>query len=145
MKFQEFVGAAEVHLRMAGWLMHGHNGVWRKYKKAGVSDVQPLPAALIKELETDGAFEPTVEAYLTNNGWRRSSSGVSGGWPMFSKNGKFRNLPIAMLQQLRDDRIDRAAVVPPTTPSEMKNLLDVRAVRNSPPPSGTADTAISRR
>lgn len=123
MNFREFVGAAEVHLRMTGWLMHGHNGVWRKYKQPGAGDAQPLPAALIRQLQEDGLFAPTVETYLVSNGWRRSSGGVIAGWAMFTKNGKFRNLPIALLEQLRDDRTDKAVVDPYMTPSGIRNVL----------------------
>lgn len=131
---------------MTGWLMAGHNGVWRKYKKAGAPESVPLPAALVEEMKTNGEFMPAVERYLVSSGWRRSGGGVSTGWPMFMKNNKFRNLPIALLHQLRDDRVDRAVVDPHTTPSEMKQLLDVAPLRRgSPPPSGGANTVLVRR
>jgi len=146
MNFQEFVGASEVHLRMTGWLMHGHNGVWRKYKKPGAVDVHPLPAAVVKQLEINGLFEPTVETYLTSNGWRRTTGGVIAGWPMFVKNNKFRSLPIAMLEQLRDDRLDKSIVDPHTTPSGMREIITTGLMhRDNPPPSSNANTAPARR
>lgn len=141
MNFREFVGAAEVHLRMTGWLMHGHNGVWRKYKKAGDSEAKPFPAALCAALDEDNAFHPDVEHYLSSNGWRRSSGGVIAGWPLFHKDGKHKKLIVALLEQLRDDRTDRAVTAPRTTPSEMKRLL---VPSSSPPPSVYADTARAR-
>ena len=131
MNFLEFVGAAEVHLRTTGWLMHGHNGVWRKYKRPGASETYPMPAAVVRQLQADGLFEPTVEIYLRANGWRRYTGGVIAGWPMFMKNGKFRTLPIALLEQLRDDRTDRRVVDPHTTPSGMKDLLTVESLRRA--------------
>lgn len=147
MNFQEFVGAAEVHLRMTGWLMRGHNGYWRTYKKPGASEAHPLPAAVIRQLEDDGLFAPTVEDYLVSCGWRRSTGGVVAGWSIYMKDGKYRNLPVALLQQLRDDRLDRAVVEPQTTPSGMRNLLMEGTLRSnsSPPPSGQANTAPARR
>lgn len=141
MKFREFVGAAEVHLRMTGWLMHGHNGVWRKYKKGGDSESKPFPAALRDELARDSVFHPSVELYLTDNGWRRST-GVIAGWPLFQRGGKYKNMLVALLEQLRDDRMDRAAVAPRTTPSELKQLLAPSSSR--PSTSGYADTARAR-
>ena len=126
--------------------MHGHNGYWRKYKKAGADEAYPLPAVLIRQLTEDSGLAPTVEAYLVNNGWRRSTSGVFAGWTMFVKNGKYKTLPIALLEQLRDDRLDRAVVEPQTTPSGMRNLLMEGSLRrSSPPPSGNANTAPARR
>ncbi len=135
MNFQEFVGAAEVHLRMTGWLMHGHNGVWRKYKKGGDVGAMPFPAAIVNELSRDSIFHPTVETYLTSNGWRRGTGGVIAGWPLFHKDGKYKSMLIALLEQLRDGRIDRSVYAPHNTPSDVRLLLNadaVRAVRDTP-------------
>lgn len=143
MNYREFVGAAEVHLRMAGWLMQAHNGVWRKYKKAGSSEVIPLPGAIAADLRMNSMFSPQVELYLTSNGWRRTSSGVSAGWPSYKKGDETKRLPEALLKQLMSDRFTNSVVEPHTTPSEMRQLLDVRTY--SPPPSSRADTTAVRR
>ena len=147
MNFRDFIGAAEVHLRMTGWLICGNNGVWRKYKKRdSTAEGLPLPGAICAEVRENNVFEPTIERYLVENGWRRTSSGVSSGWPTYRKGDKAKKLPEALLKQLMEDRMDRATVAPHTTPSEMKKLLDVTALRNSsPPPNGYANTAPARR
>lgn len=142
MNFRDFVGAAEVHLRIAGWLMSAHNGVWRKYKRPGGTEVLPLPGAITEDLRCNSMFSPTVEQYLTDNGWRRTSSGVSSGWPTFMKGDKTKKLPEALLKQMMDDRADMSVYSPSTTPSGMVQLLS----KSVPPPSAfIADPDRSRR
>lgn len=147
MNFREFTGAVEVHLRKCGWLFHGNNGVWRKYKKAGETNSIPLPAALVAELFVNGEFMPQVELYLQDNGWLRTSSGVSTGWPRFRKGGDSKTMDKALLEQLKLDRLNPDVYSPRTTPSELRSLLiDVDTLRkDSPPPSGYANTAPARR
>ncbi len=133
MNFREFVGAAEVHLRMAGWLMHGHNGVWRKYKKAGDAEAIPLPAAVLAEMRVDAVFAPTVERYLTARGWLRTSSGVSSGWPRFRQGGDSKTMDKALLDQMKYDRTNMGTYDPHTTPSGMRELLDVKVFHRASP------------
>ncbi len=138
MNFRDFVRAAEVHLQNTGWLMHGHNGTWQKYKRAGERETKPLPAAVLAELQTNSIFQPVIEDYLIDSGWRRSIGGVMLGGPIFMKDGKYKRIAIAMLEQMRDDRIDRRVYSPYSTPSEVRSLLSaetVRAVHDSPPSS----------
>lgn len=142
MNFREFVGAAEVHLRMAGWLMHAHNGVWRKYKRPGAAESQPLPAAIVAEMKYNNHFGPVVEEYLTSNGWRRTS-GVSSSWPTFRKGDKAKRLPDALLKQMMDDRADMLVYSPRATPSEMVQLLGPKP--RVPPPSDYVDDSIRGR
>lgn len=129
MNFREFVRAAEAHLRSTGWLMHGHNGTWMKYKRAGSTTALPMPAALLEELQTNSTFQPSVESYLIHSGWRRSSGGVTLGGPLFCKNGKHKRIAVAMLEQLRDDRLDRSVHSPQSTPTEVRALLNADSVR----------------
>ncbi len=143
MNFREFVGAAEVHLRMAGWLMHAHNGVWRKYKRPGEPEACPLPAAIATEMKYNNHFGPVVEQYLTSNGWRRTSSGVSASWPTFTKGDKAKRLPEALLKQMMDDRADMSVYAPRATPSQVVQLLSPK--RSVPPPSDYVDDSIGRR
>jgi len=126
--------------------MHGHNGVWRKYKKAGDTETKPMPAALVHELSQDNTFHPNVELYLTSNGWRRGTGGVIAGWPLFHRDGRYKNMLLALLTQLRDDRTDRATHSPRNTPSTVADLLSATRIRtDSASINGHADTARARR
>lgn len=131
MNFQEFLSMATDHLVEAGWVNVSHNGVWSVHSKEARYEKErfPLPAALSAELQENGAFGPVVEEYLLSNGWRRSSTGVSAGQPSFQLDGVVKPLGMAMLEQLKLQRLNNEDVAPRATPNSMRKLLDVTELR----------------
>lgn len=129
MNFQDFVYEAEKYLTRQGWKHCSHNGVWPVFLK-GIRC--SLPEALISELWASSVFDPTVESYLLDSGWIRSSQGVVVGQQIFSRGDTYKTLRMALIEQLKLHRLDRAAVAPPTTPAAMKKILDVTQFRRTP-------------
>lgn len=129
MNFRDFVQAAEGHLLRHGWARNSHNGVWPMFLKGARCT---FPEALTRELWQSSEFDPEVERYLIESGWRRASQGVVIGRQLFARGDTYKTLCMALIEQLKLHRLDRAAVVPPTTPEAMKKILDVTQFRLTP-------------
>lgn len=125
MNFHEFILSAEAHLLERGWYRQSHNGAWPTFCQRGRQAI-PLPAAIVEDLTSSCAFQPRVESYLLTHGWQRTKATVVLGLPYFVR-GKARQLTSAMLEQLKQHRLDR------NTPA--KELRAVHSVgRGSEPP-----------
>ena len=129
MNYQEFVRLSEEHLVSCLWKRDGHNGVWPVFMKGTRC---ALPEALISELWASSSFDPIVELYLLDSGWRRSGAGVVVGQQIFVRGETYKTMRMALLEQLKIHRLDRATVAPPTTPEAMKKILDVTQFRQTP-------------
>ena len=129
MNFRDFVQAAEGHLMRQGWERNSHNGVWPTFLKGTMC---AFPEALLHTFWRDSTFDPMVEQYLTASGWRRANYVVSAGSQLFARGDVYKTMYMALIEQLKLHRLDRAAVVPPTTPAEMKKIMDVTKYRQTP-------------
>lgn len=128
MNYSTFVELADARLlEKEGWHRCGHNGSWPMYsrsKTTGPEDLQarqPLPAILVWELAMRVDCQRFANEYLVASGWVRQADSTRDDaklpkylQPRFGCDtiGQSKTIDKALLEQMKNDRLDRAAKQP---------------------------------